>query len=108
MAVSLFSTINVEERPTDKDLKGLKAQIPKSAQALKVTWGGGGQEVEVEEGQTSRKAPFMYLVKKNRSAHVLPEYHLLVAGNALKDEVRVCEERSDSCKPIANTACRRF
>ena len=45
VAVSLFSTVNVEERPTGKDLKGLKAQIPKSAQALKVTWGKGGQEV---------------------------------------------------------------
>ena len=48
-------------------------------------------QVEAEEGQTSRKTPFIYFIKKNRSAHVLPEYHLLVAGNALKEEVRRVE-----------------
>ena len=65
VAVSMFSTIGLEEKPTSDQIMGLKAKIPKSAEALKVTW-GPQENFENEEGQSSRKTQFVYFIKKNR------------------------------------------
>ena len=85
--MSLFSTVALGGQPKKSDLKGLKAQIPKSAQALKVTYPlvGRGEEEEEEGGKSQG---VMYCLKKSRGAHILPEYHMLVAGSQLKQEVR--------------------
>jgi len=126
VALKLFSTVALDEEPTAIiDINQLGSRIPKSAEALKVTYpivnhrsaevvGGKNDDDDEEEDDDdeeereeerlaalrqaiNQKGQF-YCVQAKSAVQILPEYHFLCTGSHLKSEIRRVEKILEEMK----------